>query len=232
MPFLFIKETINLKNQYYSLTIMNHLPNHIFELALQKSFNELTETEAQEVLNYLSKTEYNDLYEGSKIVQLLKHQPLPIDTQLQQRSQLIKKLKSQRSNQKLLDYPVALWKVAASLLLILLIGGIYFKSNLIPKQTIYVASIDTLYIDKPALIDTLIERVIFHDTLFKHENIKNDAKMSSIKAIELKGNEPSLLETESIKQLKVTSLGSELNSKKGKNIKDDTLINKIGYTTL
>lgn len=232
MPFLFIKETINLKNQYYSLTIMNHLPNRIFELAQQKSFNALTETEVKEVLTYIRKTDYNDLHEGAKLGRLLEYKSPQANSQYTKKLELIKKLKAQPSNQNLLDYPIALWKVAASLLLILLIGGIYLRSNLIPKQTIYVASIDTLYIDKPALIDTIIERVIFHDTLFKDKIIMNDESMSYKKAIAIKSNEPYLLETGSIQQLKVTALGSELNSKKGKNIKDDTLINKIGFTTL
>jgi hypothetical protein len=148
----------------------NHNLEKIFQLVEQFDFNELTDSDKSFVLTQMTVNDYQNLRETikeSKSFYSNKPEILPDEAILKSLSD---KKRKKNIVVKTLNYPMQLYKVAASILIILGITFmIFYKSNpgLYSQLTIH----DTIYIKKT---DTVISMI--KDTIQVVKNIIVQAK--------------------------------------------------------
>lgn len=211
---------------------MNQLPNFIFELAKLKDFDQLNEHEKKEVLQYLSREDYIQMREGTLILKPFEFNSNQLTEKHENKLALMQLLKTKKKRHQWQNTPIELWKVAASFVLLLMIGALFLKTNLKNEKLVYLTTNDTIYIKQSPLLDTIFKSIVKYDTIYKkskentiHTN-SSPTEISSNYAIE------QILSYDAIQAVKIETYGSTLNNKKGKNIKDDSLIQMIGFTTL
>lgn len=131
----------------------------IYELIENFEFDQLTEFEKAVVLKHITKEEY------------LQQRQTILDTKA-----LFSKLNVEEENRengsiRILRYPIELYKVAASIIVIAGIGFLLSKNihvsvpeRITMVDTVYINRIDTLFITKSDTIDVIKERIIYKET--------------------------------------------------------------------
>lgn len=205
---------------------MNHIPDQLFNLLENKSWQELNETEKIYVLKHLTEDEYINLHQlffATQTIQKANHVEVPASI----KRNLDKAFK--KEHQKTLMIP--LWQ-AAAVFLIVFGAMMYYTLNLknIEKgmvQTIH----DTLYVpqiveSKSKTIDTLVVYKYVENKQLERRERKSENVVRNISSNHM--DMPVAL----IRTLDAEEIKSSLKRVKNKSMQEDTLYHKIGYASI
>ncbi|RYZ50137.1 MAG: hypothetical protein EOP49_14680 [Sphingobacteriales bacterium] len=208
-------------------------PAYIFDWIEKRSFGTLLPAEQQEVLEHLSESTYKELH-GAAIASRRFLRPPVAPRQQQIKEQLTARfdMKHKPGIISLLHQPVAFWKVAAILLLMISGGaGLYMmQQEAVPVQL--VSTIDTLYITKETPPVTL------YDTIY----ITKESKRKRIPEAQEPSPEAEQKESvadfagsytmDSMNIMSMADLDETPNKRKKRSKRDDTLSRKYEFVTL
>ncbi len=208
---------------------MEQIPNIILDLLMTKSFDQLSASEKKEVFQWMDEANYKRLFEANQLLNHVAFNENDLNTNAKNKAILIEKIRDKSRKKSIAFYPIALWKVAASFLLFGNVAYFYLHYNVKTDQPVYLTNTDTIYIERANFLQDT--QTYFHDTVGKlfYKDDSNKAKNHATYAqANVYGNDPNS-ETH---QLSVSDYEKKLNNKKGSSIKDDSLIQTIGFTTL
>lgn len=215
---------------------MENIPSFIFDLVNQKDFETLTAQEKAKVLAYLNEEEYNELRQGVLLSEALVFNEQQISSNNAQKELLLHRLKQKHQPFMWWQTPVALWKVAASFLLFGLIGYFYINAKTGYNNKKVFAQTDTVYLEKLLPAEKVYDTVYLEqrEGILRHEKPKQQAANYEAQQDEEKElvNDNALPNVNNLNLLSVGDYDKAINNKKGKSIKDDTLITTIGFVTL
>lgn len=206
-----------MKNNY------EEIPSSVFDCLNQYSYEQLTAEQKTVVSAWFSPSEYNDLHAASHAV--LRQQTISKKESIKQN--LLHKFaqKQKPATKNWFRQEIALWKVAATLLLI---GGLSYPW-LAPKKTKQaplLAQVDTVYLEAQP---TTVYDTIYLQAAAKAKSPKTTAR-PSYRAQQSASNY--LPEQTDIKINSMSSLESEPNQIRGNSLKHDTLLNTYGFVRL
>lgn len=211
---------------------MENIPSPIFDLVNQKDFETLTAQEKAKVLAYLNEEEYNELRQGVLLSEALVFNEQQVPDNDAQKELLLNRLKQKHHAIMWWQTPVALWKVAASFLLFGLIGYFYINAKTGQSRTPLLAHADTVYLEK------LLPAEKVYDTVYLKQAVnvvKREKPKQADYQTQQSRQQPEdniLPSVNNLNLLSVSDYDKVINNKKGKSIKDDTLITTIGFVTL
>ncbi|MES2379924.1 MAG: hypothetical protein V4538_02710 [Bacteroidota bacterium] len=213
---------------------MENIPSPIFDLVNQKDFEALTTQEKVKVLAYLSEEEYNELRQGVLLSEALVFNEQQIPSNDAQKELLLHRLKQKHNAFMWWQTPVALWKVAASFLLFGLMGYFYLHTKTGQNNKSLLAQTDTVYLEKLLPAEKIYDTVYLKQTVsaVKHEKPKQQAASYETPQNQQSVEDNALPNVNNLNLLSVSDYDKAINNKKGKSIKDDTLITMIGFVTL
>jgi hypothetical protein len=210
---------------------MENIPNIIFELLAQKPFSELSEQEKEQVLPYLDAAAYEELRSATLLGNTMQLKQDKISINKQQKVQLMERL--QQKNQKDLWYNtmVPIWKVAALFLVFFGLSYLSFFRKKSVSSSSLLAQIDTVYIEKNIPAEKI------YDTVYLSVKTKDYSQSKGVEKQEeeLENKDTfqmSLPLQMGLNTLSVTDYNKSINNKKGRSIKDDSLVSTIGFVTL
>jgi hypothetical protein len=212
---------------------MENIPSFVFDLLETKSFAQLSETEKNDVLQYISMEEYEGLHTAAIYTKASMKNEVPVMTDSSQKDLLMKRFMEKYphdSFEMVMNKPVQLWKVAAMFLLLAGSGAmmmIQAKKNAVEVQ--YITQLDTVYLEKEQKVATI------YDTIYLMEEVQKKDKpaRSAHKDVIYKSTgEAFPAEYEDINRISIKAKDQPINTTKGSNIKDDSLINAYGFVTL
>lgn len=206
---------------------MEQLPSHLYELCEKKSFGELSPVEKNEVLQHLSEAEYNAMHEAAVFSHSLAFNKQTITGNTDHKALLLNRLKQKNKKPPFLIAPVGFWKVAASFLLLCMVY-FYFYTRKVLGPVQYLTHTDTVYIEKQ-----LPSERVFDTVYLTRSGDKNTVAPAAKKThpsfnpnIQAKED---LINNSNLRRLSISEYDKVQNSKKGRNIKDDSLIRSIGF---
>ena len=213
---------------------MENIPSPIFDLVNQKDFETLTTQEKAKVLAYLSEDEYNELRQGVLLSEALVFNEQQIPGNDAQKELLLRRLKQKHNAFMWWQMPVALWKVAASFLLFGLIGYFSINAKTGHNNKNLLAQTGTVYLEKLLPAEKVYDTVYLKQTVsaVKHESPKQQAVTYKTPQNHQSVEDNALPNVNNLNLLSVSDYDKAINNKKGKSIKDDTLITTIGFVTL
>lgn len=209
-----------------------NIPSGIFDWIMMYAFDELTATQQAEVLQYLDRETYNDMYATVTGMAGLKNIPAA-NGKMHKKQVLLESYDTHHQSKKgfvwFMHTSVALWK-AAAIVVLLLSGWVYFymagkKEN--PDQL--VAKVDTVYVTK----EIPVEPVKVHDTIYITKYATKNKKDTAFKIqvpVMHNGTLPVNETTPGI--VPVETLENRTNQPKGNSMKDDTLLKKFSFVTM
>lgn len=210
-----------------------NIPAHIYDLAERFRFADLGEQDRKNVLEYVDENTYNDLHMAAVAIrQSIVKTPAPGKNQ--RRQQLLTVFDAHNEKRPVViplwKQPVALWKVAA--VVVLLLTGwtsVFIGMKKEPEKNL-VASVDTVYVTK----EVPSEPVKIHDTVYVERYKKNDEKKAvpHINPVSPANGTMTPVQTDFINAAGVESLNNRPNQPKGNSMKDDTLLKKYSFVTM
>ncbi len=213
---------------------MENIPSFIFDLVNQKDFETLTAPEKTKVLAYLSEEEYNELRQGVLLSEAVVFNEQQIPGNDAQKELLLRRLKQKHQPFMWWQTPVALWKVAASFLLFGLIGYFYINAKTGHTNKKVLAQTDTVYLEKLLPAEKVYDTVYLKQTVtaVRHEKPKQQTASYRTPQNQQSVDDNALPGVNNLNLLSVSDYDKVINNKKGKSMKDDTLITTIGFVTL
>ncbi len=209
---------------------MKNIPSAIFDLVATKPFDELTETEKKLVLSHITELDYNELHEGALIINNIVFTEGVIDENKERKELVLNSFKRKNRKLNVLQTPIALWKVAASFLITTACMYWYFNSKNVVNKNAYLTLADTVYIEKQIQGPTVFDTIYL--PLEKNAVTKLVSKSGLTKSVATKQHDYETVANTGLNRLSISDLEKNINSKKGKNIKEDTLISNLGFATL
>lgn len=210
---------------------MKNIESILFELIENKSFDELNQEEKNLVLSHMNESAYNELYHSNLLAKSISVSTDNSSINPRQKAKVMEHFRQKHARVPIYQKSIALWKVAASFIVSII--GLYLYMNTLKTKSNSpsLAARDTIYIEKsiqgPQIFDTVY---IYTKELVQHKlNTKNQA-FHSIKDSQTELNP--MTESNGLHQLSVIEYNEPINNKKGNSIKDDSLINSIGFATL
>lgn len=209
---------------------MKNIPSAIFDLVATKPFDELTETEKKLVLSHITELDYNELHEGALITNSIVFTEGISEDNKERKELVLNSFKRKNTKLNVLHTPIALWKVAASFLITTACMYWYFNSKNVVNKNAYLTLADTVYIEKQIQGPTVFDTVYL--PLEKNAVTKLVSKSGLTKSVATKQHDYETVANTGLNRLSVSDLENNINSKKGKNIKEDSLISNLGFATL
>lgn len=214
---------------------MENIPNHLFDLLNEKDFQKLTAEEQASVLAHMDEHTYTSMRTASVFSHQFFKEEETVKANPVHLQQLLKKVEAKHLTEPTIVWnkPVALWKVAA---LFLLLGGGWMVFILANKnqvvRTAYITQLDTVFVEKE------IPAQKIHDTVYieyerkqQRQNKHHEERLPT----EYSSNPAQEVNIPPITDMNIVGLKEKdepVNNKKGKSIKDDSLINAFGFVTL
>lgn len=147
----------------------------LYELIESYEFNELTDFEKDIVLKHISETEYTNIRNTISETKDL-FEKIPMETS--QKSLGIKRI---------INYPIQLYKVAAAILLFVVLGIAISKS--VPEgekemfaqvDTVFVDRLDTIIVEKTNTVEVVKEKIVFREKPVQKNKEPIDIELASI----------------------------------------------------
>ncbi len=210
---------------------MENIPSIIFDLLGKKPFEQLTEQEKTLMLQHLNEAEYEELRNATLLSHSFKINEEKLPANNKQKDLLMSRFRQKNKNVALIYRPIVLWKVAASFLLILGICYFYVSLKNMNTNIQYLSQVDTIYIDKIVPAEKIFD-TIYLNQIPKIRGGKKQAREVNDES-EMTNSENIVIENNSgLNALSISDYDNPINNKKGKSIKEDSLISAFGFVTL
>lgn len=210
---------------------MKNIESILFELIDHKSFDELNQEEKTLVLNQMSESAYNELYQSNLLAKSISLSAGKSKINTNQKEKVMEHFRQKQSSIPIYQTPIALWKVAASFIVSMIGLYLYMNSLKTSNYSHSLATSDTVYIEKNIQGPQIFDTVYIYTKELVHNKLYNKNKPSMSTDITQKEYHP-LSEYSGLHQLSVTEYNEPINNKKGNSIKEDSLISSIGFATL
>jgi hypothetical protein len=212
---------------------MENLPSYIIEWIENRPYESLAKEEQQQLEAFFTPEEYKKLHLAATVIREDSLQEKQLARKAEIRANLLDRF--DRKHRPVFQPSMGkltFWKVAALFLFIGLGSFQYFLLRKVSQtQPMALADTDTVYIIK----EVPAEKVKEYDTVYIVQREKNNrgtmVKKQFTRHDMLNDNMPMPLLSD-INVVPLESLNKRQNSHKGRSIKEDTLIKKIGFVSL
>jgi hypothetical protein len=204
-------------------------PTVIFDWIEKFSFEELTVSQKEEVLNYFSESDYEQMHHTSLSVKAVSKNDS--DFNLHRKEFVMHRFDAyhlKKSNTFSLWYNANLWQ-AAAIFLFLISGWLFYHVFDLKKEQALrvIASVDTVYIER----EVASTPEIVHDTVYYYKEVRTVSE-------KVKSNSDNLFRDDAIQILgklesrPLIELEAFNNSTLGNSMKDDSLLRKFNFVSM
>lgn len=215
---------------------MEHLPAYILDWIAQKPFNALTAQQQKEVIPYLGEDEYTQLHQAGLVATAYakQNQEKIVPTATTQ-AHLNTIFDAHYPPQKKQLQPLILWKIAASLLL--LVAAVFsfgwYKAQHQKAEVITHIITDTVFVDRA---NTAPNQFKVYDTVYIEKQTKSSSKSINNKKPKYTtkpyNNRNTPLTENPLNSVPFSDKDQPQNRPKNNSIKDDTLIQNFNFIQL
>jgi hypothetical protein len=195
---------------------MENIPEIILTLIEQKSFDELPESNKKEVLQYMSREEYDSMHQTAVLLKDTQT-AFPKTNPVAKEKLMVHFMSKTQTHAAVWSTPIQLWK-AASIIILLGAGWFLHWQTYQQKRVEYVTQLDTVYLEKEVPFKV-------YDTVYYKEEA----------SVTYTSNQKSNNSSSSTKVSKQYS--NDMNApaepkRRGVSAKDDSLIQSFKFVTL
>lgn len=212
------------------------MPSHILEHIGSKSFAQLSSAEQQEVLQYLTREEYDAFHEAASLAHDWEREAPQPDPAIGQHLQQQFEKRYNKERPSVMLYPVQLWKVAAVFLLMAGAGTWLLLQAKGKQEVTYITLKDTVYVPSFASGDQALK---IYDTVYIKEQdrtVKKEVRhRAGIVTAPESHEETTAYVPAAIPGLHMLTIREKdalSNRPKGNSIKDDSLLQHYRFVRL
>lgn len=204
---------------------IDEIPETILDLLGTIDFDTLSKEQQSRVLLYLTEKEYRSMH---RTTQLLHSTHLPGDTAVSLKPRLLERFKHRHQTLPLWKKSIQVWQVAAMLVAI---GGLWLFSHyrIHPTSPLTIVQNDTVYLEKEVKVTDTVY-------LTKQVTEQTDGQPQASRPNKTRRLKPyqnaDIYFTNGIHQRSLKEVEEPQNTIKGNSIKDDPLLQTIGFVTL